>query len=128
MAAGKVCDSDRPGRRHQRWIGRDVVDSWLDAHRRGSWAIRRPEHELAAIARLAGIEVGPVADVAARHAFEQLRGDSRGPLKETRRAVPGSWRENLSPAEQGAMHEVMGKTVERVGYRVEVSEEMADAA
>jgi hypothetical protein len=147
--------------------GRDVVDSWLDAHRPGSWAIRggafavseegriplvrwlstvwsfrtravleafdaRPpenrlliryeemreqtEESLRSVARLVGLDPGRAPDIATRHTFERLSPDERGPLKEVRSATPGGWARNLTREEQDAMHEVMGETLEMVGY------------
>ena len=32
-------------------------------------------------------------------------------------AKPGGWRENLSAEEQAALHEALGETLARVGYR-----------
>jgi Sulfotransferase family len=151
--------------------GRDVVDSWLAAHRDGSWAIpggafpvsaegrlplirwlsavwayrteavlrafeghspadrvlvryeqlrERPGDGLAAICATLGIDPAPAAEIALRHEFEQLPAESRGRLREARAAAPGSWRENLSAKEQAAMHEALGDTLERAGYRSEV--------
>jgi hypothetical protein len=80
-----------------------------------------PEEKLAEICAAIGIEPAPVPRVAARHCFERLPAQSRGPLRETRAANPGGWRENLSPREQAAMHKALGETLERVGYRSEAS-------
>jgi Sulfotransferase family len=55
-------------------------------------------------------------EVVARHRFEQMPTGARGPEREARLASPGSWRENLSPAEQDAMHEVLGETLAEFGY------------
>jgi Sulfotransferase family len=147
--------------------GRDVVDSWLDAYREGSWAIEggafpvtpegrlplirwlssvwayrtgavleafgsrrpedralvryedmreRPEEKLEEVCATIGIDPAPVAKVVARHRFEELPAESRGPLREARSASPGGWRESLSPREQAAMHEALGDALEQVGY------------
>jgi hypothetical protein len=147
--------------------GRDVVDSWLDAYRDGSWAIRggafpvtpegrvtlirwlssvwayrtkavlrafesrrpedrllvryeemreRPGQTLREIGALLGLDTARSGEIADGHAFERLPETSRGPLKETRLASPGSWQEHLSDEEQQAMHEVLGGVLAEVGY------------
>jgi hypothetical protein len=147
--------------------GRDVVDSWLDAYREGSWAIpggafpvtsegrialirwlaavwafrsravrqafetRAPADRLlvryetlredtqaclGAICETLGLERRELAEIVARHRFEQLPAAERGTGNETRLAAPGSWRANLSSEEQAAMHEVLGEALEEFGY------------
>ncbi len=51
-------------------------------------------------------------------AFESYPDRAKGPTKALRTASPGLWRENMSEAEQRVMNEVMGETLERLGYRV----------
>ncbi|MGC1852884.1 MAG: sulfotransferase [Solirubrobacterales bacterium] len=148
--------------------GRDVVDSWLDAYRDGSWAIRggafpvapegrvalirwlsgvwvyrteavleafrsRPARDrvmiryedvrdrtldgLEAICSLLGLDATDAAEISLRHDFGRLPAETHGSLREARAASPGGWRENLSPREQDAMHEVLGETLVRMGYR-----------
>lgn len=148
--------------------GRDVVDSWLDAYRDGSWAIRggafpvapdgrmalirwlssvwayrtkavleafrgrsaqdrvliryedlreRPLYGLEAVCSMLGIDAAAAGEIAFRHDFERLPAEAQGPLREARAASSGGWRENLSPWEQEAMHDVLGETLVRVGYR-----------
>ncbi|HXR61052.1 MAG TPA: hypothetical protein VN732_06995, partial [Solirubrobacterales bacterium] len=53
------------------------------------------------------------------HRFEKLPSAKRGPRSFTRQARPGGWRENLSPAEQRAMHESMGDALVEFGYEVD---------
>src|SRR5829696_5901617 len=148
--------------------GRDVVDSWLDAYRDGSWAIdggafpvspegrvplirwlsavwayrsrqvrrafdsRAPEDRilvryetlrentletLEQICRTLSLEDGDrLAEVAERYRFERAPATTRGPGKAIRSAAPGSWRENLSAAEQIAMQEELGPALEEFGY------------
>ncbi len=147
--------------------GRDVVDSWLDAYRDGSWAIPggafavAPEGRIALIRWLAtvwvhrsravarafeqrdpadrvlvryerlridteacleeiratlGLPAAGLAEAAARHRFERLPDAAAGPGNRARLARPGSWRENLSPAEQDAMHDAFGDALEELGY------------
>lgn len=147
--------------------GRDVVDSWLAAYQRDSWAIgggafpvdaadrvplvrwlasvwayrteavlgafgRHPEKDrvlvryeqlrersedgLEAICATIGLDSSLLAETVARHRFEQLPRDARGPLQEARAAEPGGWRANLSQAEQAAMHEELGDALVRAGY------------
>lgn len=149
--------------------GRDVVDSWLDAYRRDSWAIRggafpvapegrialirwlsavwafrsravqqafetrapedrvliryeelraRAEEHLEEICATLGLAAENLPEVVARHRFERLPEEARGPGSEARAAAPGSWRENLSAEEQAAMHEVLGETLAELGYEV----------
>jgi hypothetical protein len=57
-----------------------------------------------------------LAEIAARHEFERLPGGIRGSRREIRLATPGAWRENLSRAEQDAMHEALGAALEEFGY------------
>ena len=149
--------------------GRDVVDSWVDAYREGSWgaeegtypvseegrlalvrwqatvwlyrteaverAFRRhpaarrvlvryeelrrsPTTSLARICRMLGIEPvqGKLEEIAAEHAFEAVAPGRRGNGHEIRSAEPGAWRENLTAAEQRAMHEIMGAKLAELGY------------
>jgi hypothetical protein len=74
---------------------RPLVD-WLGVH--------RTDEELeAAVAALA---------------FEAYPAKAKGPTKALRAASPGLWRENLSDTEQLAVNEIMGETLERLGYEV----------
>jgi hypothetical protein len=56
--------------------------------------------------------------IVAALAFESYPARAKGPTKALRAASPGLWRENMSEAEQGAMNEVMGESLERLGYEV----------
>jgi hypothetical protein len=147
--------------------GRDVVDSWLDGYRHGSWAIpggafpvsdegrlplirwlsavwvyrsravrrayeTRPEgsrlliryealrertvETLEGVCGVLGFDSAKAAEVADRHRFERVPRQARGPRRIVRAASPGSWRENLSTAEQDAMHEALGPALEEFGY------------
>jgi hypothetical protein len=149
--------------------GRDVVDSWLAAHRKGAWAISggafpvseegriplirwlatvwayrsravqaafdatAPERRmliryeellgqtsesLRGIAEKAGLDPRPAARVAARHRFERVPVGKRGPRRRERSARPGAWKENLSSAEQAALHEEIGDALVEFGYEV----------
>ena len=80
----------------------------------------RPADGLAAVCATLGIDPAPAPEIALRHEFEQVPAKSRGPLRQVRAAAPGSWRENLSAEERAAMHEALGETLERAGYRAEV--------
>ncbi|HEX8688652.1 MAG TPA: sulfotransferase [Solirubrobacterales bacterium] len=159
--------------------GRDVVDSWLDGYRNGSWAIPGgafavsdqgrlplirwlsavwvvrsravqqafdalpPENRLLvryetlreqtadtlrAVCEMLGLDAEHAAEVAERHCFERVPARERGPRREVRAAKPGSWRENLSLAEQAAMHEALGPALEEFGYQSEAPEPAAVAA
>jgi hypothetical protein len=76
----------------------------------------RPDESLRGVAELVGIDTAALTEIASRHAFEQLPDDARGPLKETRAARPGSWRENLTDAEQEALRDALSETLVQVGY------------
>ena len=159
--------------------GRDVVDSWLDGYRDGSWAIPGgafsvseegrlplirwlsavwtvrsravqqafdalpPENRLLvryetlreqttdtlrAVCQMLGLDARRAAEVAERHRFERVPARERGPRREVRAAKPGCWRENLSPAEQEAMHEALGPALEEFGYESEAPEPAVVAA
>jgi Sulfotransferase family len=79
--------------------------------------LERPEERLAEVCTRLALEPRPAGHIAARHSFERLPADSRGPLHETRAARPGGWRESLSLEEQAVLHEALGETLVRVGYR-----------
>jgi hypothetical protein len=57
--------------------------------------------------------------VVAAHRFEKVPRAARGRRRAVRRARPGGWRDNLSGAEQRAMHEAMGEALVEFGYEVE---------
>lgn len=82
----------------------------------------RPEQKIEEICATIGVDPAPVAKIAARHRFEELPVQARGPLQEARSARPGGWKQSLSPREQAAMHEVLGEALERADYP---SEELA---
>lgn len=159
--------------------GRDVVDSWLDGYRDGSWAIPGgafsvsqegrlplirwlsavwvvrsravqqafdtlpPENRLLiryetlreqtpealrAVCEMLGLDAERAAEVAERHCFERVPAGQRGPRREVRAAKPGCWRENLSPAEQEAMHEALGPALGEFGYESEAPQHAAVVA
>jgi hypothetical protein len=74
---------------------RPLID-WLGAQRSG-------EELEAAVAALA---------------FEAYPARAKGPTKPLRAASPGLWRENMSDEERLVMNEIMGATLERLGYEV----------
>lgn len=76
----------------------------------------RPVECLEGICAMLDLNRRWLPEVVARHRFEQMPLEARGPKREARLASPGSWRENLSPAEQEAMHEVLGETLAEFGY------------
>jgi Sulfotransferase family len=51
-------------------------------------------------------------------AFEAHPARAKGPTKPLRAASPGLWRKNMSDAECSVMNEIMGETLERLGYEV----------
>jgi Sulfotransferase family len=59
---------------------------------------------------------GDVEAIVARDSLEAVPKDRRGPGKPVRAATPGLWRENLTPNEQEAMHEIMGDKLRELGY------------
>jgi non-ribosomal peptide synthetase component F len=48
--------------------------------------------------------------------FDAVPADAKGRGKPLRAAQPGLWRENLSEAEQAAMHAIMGEQLAALGY------------
>jgi hypothetical protein len=74
---------------------------------------------LTRICKMIELDPRPVPEVVEAHLFEKQPRAVRGRQRFIRRAQPGGWRDNLSPAEQHAMHEVMGETLAEFGYEVE---------
>lgn len=66
------------------------------------------------VCEMIGIDTERVPEVVEGHSFEKL--PSTGPRLFTRQAQPGGWRDNLSSAEQEAMHEAMGDALAEFGY------------
>lgn len=66
-----------------------------------------------------GIDPARVPEVVEAHRFENQPSAARGRRRFIRRAQPGGWRDNLTLAEQEAMHKVMGKTLAEFGYEVD---------
>ena len=77
-----------------------------------------PEPHVRAACRAAGIEVGEetLREVVRHHDYERVPETARGDSQPIRTATTGGWRENLTGVEQQAMHDVMGQTLERLGY------------
>ena len=71
------------------------------------------------VCELIGIDTARVPKAVEGHSFEKLPQESRGPRSFTRQAQPGGWRDNLSTAEQEAMHEALGDALEEFGYTAE---------
>jgi hypothetical protein len=71
------------------------------------------------ICAMVGIDAARVPEVVEAHRFEKLPRTARGRRNFTRQARPGGWRDNLSAAEQKAMHEAMGGTLLEFGYEVD---------
>ena len=156
--------------------GRDVVDSWLDAYREGSWAIpggafpvapegriplirwlsavwahrsravrsafearaprnriviryeqlrEEPEHWLEQLCAMLGLDPRPVPRIIPAHRFEQMPPAARGSGRAVRQARPGSWRDNLTAAEQEAMHEALGPALDEFGYSEDAGQPLA---
>jgi LPS sulfotransferase NodH len=66
------------------------------------------------ICEMIGIDAERVPEVVESHRFEKLPRTGRRFF--TRQARPGGWRDNLSDAEQAAMHEEIGDALEEFGY------------
>jgi hypothetical protein len=71
------------------------------------------------ICAMVGIDSRPVPEVVEAHRFEKLPRTERGRRNFTRQARPGGWRDNLSAAEQEAMHEAMGDALVEFGYEAD---------
>jgi hypothetical protein len=63
-----------------------------------------------------GVSDEQVREIAARHDFESVPAERRGPGKDMRAARPGLWRENLTEDEQRMMQEIMGPKLAELGY------------
>lgn len=70
------------------------------------------------VCAIAGINPERVREVVEAHRFERQPSEARGRRRFIRQARPGGWRDNLSPAEQRAMHEAMGDALAEFGYEV----------
>ncbi|HEX6116399.1 MAG TPA: sulfotransferase [Solirubrobacterales bacterium] len=55
-------------------------------------------------------------EIAAEHSFEEVPESDRGEGERIRRAEPGSWRRDLSPAERAAVDQIMGPKLRELGY------------
>lgn len=88
---------------------RRVLVRYEDLRERTAGALDR-------IASGLGLDREGLAEIAARHSFEQLPTEERGARREKRIARPGAWRDNLTPTEQLAMHEALGDALEEFGY------------
>lgn len=149
--------------------GRDVVDSQLDASRKGAWmdvvgggrdlsgqerldylteralrwrtrtqvvqqayADHAPDRRMAltyesllaapvpaleALSSWLGVPARtPAAAVAEAFDFAAIKPEDKGQGRFARAARPGMWRESLGPKEQQLLHEIMGATLEQLGY------------
>ncbi len=75
--------------------------------------------QLERIAAWLGLDApqGWAAEVVDRHAFERVPAEQRGSGMFHRAATPGLWRENMSPAEQEAVEQVLGDKLRELGYQ-----------
>jgi hypothetical protein len=71
------------------------------------------------ICEMIGVDPERVPEVVEGHRFEKLPRAARGRRFFTRQARPGGWRDNLSPAEQEALHEALGDSLEEFGYEAQ---------
>jgi hypothetical protein len=69
------------------------------------------------VCEMIGIDTERVPEVVEGHRFEKLPQTGRRLF--TRQAQPGGWRDNLSLAEQEAMHEAMGDALAEFGYEAQ---------
>jgi hypothetical protein len=76
----------------------------------------RTADTLAQVCEVLGLDPVRAEEVAERHRFERVPRRRRGPRRVVRAAKPGSWRENLSLAEQRALHEALGPALAEFGY------------
>jgi hypothetical protein len=85
--------------------------------------------QLERVVRMLGLRIGEdrVERAARELEFDRAEPRERGDGKAMRTAAPGSWRHNLSPAEQRAMLEILGPTLRGLGYP-EVPRHVAEAA
>lgn len=74
---------------------------------------------MARICEMIGVDPERVPEAVEGHRFEKVPRTARGRRFFTRQARPGGWRENLSGAEQTAMHEEIGDALAEFGYAVE---------
>lgn len=77
------------------------------------------ERCLTRICETIGLDPGRVPGIVEAHRFENLDRTARGRRRFARQARPGGWRDNLSPAEQAAMHEAMGEALAEFGYEAD---------
>jgi Sulfotransferase family len=77
-----------------------------------------PEVELGRLTDRLGVELpqSRLREICRAHSVEGLPSGAVGNGKAVRAARPGAWRENLTAAEQAAMHEIITPQLERVGY------------
>lgn len=68
------------------------------------------------ICEMLDVDTARLPEVVEAHRFERQPATDRGRRRFIRQARPGGWRENLSPAEQAAMHEAMGEALGEFGY------------
>jgi len=74
--------------------------------------------ELGVVLDWLGIEIDEqrIRAIVAKFAFESIDPSKRGPGKIYRAATPGLWRESFDDEEQQLLWEVMGETLEELGY------------
>lgn len=77
-----------------------------------------PRRTLARICLKLGVPTSSerLAEIADRFSFDGVPESRRGPGQRVRQAVPGGWRESLTPAEREAMLDVIGPKLRELGY------------
>lgn len=78
-----------------------------------------PARELGRVLETIGLPAlrARVEEVVEKHAYEKVPAGERGAGKFVRSASPGSWCDRLSDEEQAALLDVLGDTIEALGYR-----------
>jgi hypothetical protein len=80
-----------------------------------------PESWVTRICEMVQVDPTRIPEIVDAHRFEKQPSAARGRRRFIRQARPGGWRDNLSAAEQKAMHEVMGGTLAEFGYEQDAS-------
>lgn len=108
-----------------KWLWRtEVVQEAYDKHPGPKLLLRYedlrrdPHHEMLELLRWmdVGASAAEVHSVVDRHAFEKIPEENRGPDRFFRSARPGSWRENLTQAEQDLLEQILGPKLRELGY------------
>jgi len=74
--------------------------------------------EISEIYNFIGIKISQVKleEIVEKYSFEKIPSKQKGAKKVTRSANPGKWKENFNEEEKKLMQEIMGKTLQKLGY------------